>query len=115
MSTNVVLEFIGEAPVEASRAGNITKVIHEVEITCKPKDLPSHLEVDLTSLEKIEDKILVKDIKAPAGVTIDNDPEDPVVVVSEVREEKEEEPTEVDMDAIEVEHKGKEEEETEAE
>ena len=116
MTTNVVLEFIGEAPVETSRAGNVTKVIHEVDITCKPKDLPSHIEVDLSVLEKIEDKIFVSDLVVPAGVTIDTDAEEPVAVVSEIREEKEEEETaEVDMDAIEVEHKGKEEAEAEEE
>jgi large subunit ribosomal protein L25 len=113
MTTNVVLEFINEAPVETSRTGTITKVLHEIDITCKPKDLPSHIEVDLSSLEKIEDKILIQDLVLPTGVTAESDPEDPVVVVSEIREEKEEEPETVDMDAIEVEQKGKEESEDE--
>jgi large subunit ribosomal protein L25 len=112
MTTTVALEFVGEAPVEASKAGNVTKVLHEVEVTCKPKDLPSGIEVSLESLTAIEDKILIKDLPVPTGVKIEADPEDPVAVVSEVREQKEEEVEEVDMDAIEVEHKGKEEAES---
>jgi large subunit ribosomal protein L25 len=115
MTTNVALEFIGEAPVEESNKGNLTKVLHEVEVTCKPKDLPNHIDVDLSTLVKIEDEILIKDLKVPAGVKIEADPEDPVVVVSEVREVVEEETTELDMDAIEVEKKGKEEEEDKGE
>jgi len=109
MTTNVALEFVGEAPVEASNTGNVTKVLHEVEVTCKPKDLPNHIEVDLTILASLEDKILIKDLKVEAGVKIEAEAEDPVVVVSEMKEVVEEEVAAVDMDAIEVEQKGKDE------
>jgi large subunit ribosomal protein L25 len=107
MTTNVALEFIGEAPVEASKTGNLNKVLHEVNVTCKPKDLPSHIDVDLSTLVNLDDKILIKDLKVSAGVKIEADDEDPVVVVSAMREEVEEEAPALDMDAIEVEQKGK--------
>jgi large subunit ribosomal protein L25 len=107
MTTSVVLEYIGEAPVEASKVGNITKVLHEVEVTCKPADLPSHIDVDLNGLTSLDDKILIKDLVLPTGVTVGADDEDPVVVVSEMKEEQDEESPELDMDAIEVEQKGK--------
>jgi large subunit ribosomal protein L25 len=109
MTTHIALEFIGEAPVEESKAGSVTKVLYEVEVTCLPKDLPSHIDVDISSLVHIEDKIHISDLKVPVGVVIGADPEDPVVVVSAARQttDDEEASTEIDMDAIEVEEKGK--------
>lgn len=114
MTTHVALEFIGEAPVEESKAGSITKVLHEIEVTCLPSNLPSHIDVDISSLVNVEDKIHISDLKAPQGVVIEGDPEDPVVVVSAAREttdDEDEASTEIDMDAIEVEEKGKKEDE----
>ena len=110
MTTTVPLEFIGEAPVEESKAGTVTKVLHEIEVTCRPSALPSHIDVDITGLVNVEDKIHISDIKAPEGVIIEGEPEDPVVVVSaakQVSEDEEEAAGEIDMDAIEVEEKGK--------
>lgn len=116
MTTHVALAFIGEAPAEKANEGSITKVLHEVEVTCMPADLPSHIDVDVTTLIAVDSKIFVKDLKVGKGVTITADGEDPVVVISAARQEEEEEAvTEVDMDSIEVEQKGKDEEAGEGE
>lgn len=109
MTTSVALEFIGEAPVEESKEGSVTKVLHEIEVTCRPSKLPSHIDVDISGLVNVEDKIFIADLVAPEGVVFGGDPEDPVAVVSAARQttEEEDEATEIDMDAIEVEEKGK--------
>ncbi|MCA9360769.1 50S ribosomal protein L25 [Candidatus Nomurabacteria bacterium] len=110
ITTHIKLEFIGEAPVEESKVGVLNKVLHEIEVTCKPVDLPNHIDVDLSTLVGLEDKILVKDLVIPSGVTVDTEGEDPIVVVSAARvtTEDEDAATEaVDMDSIEVEQKGK--------
>jgi len=110
MTTYVALEFIGEAPVEESKEGSVTKVLHEIEVTCLPSDLPSHIDVDISGLVNVEDKIHISDLKAPKGVVLEGEPEDPVAVVSAAKqttEDEDEESTEIDMDAIEVEEKGK--------
>lgn len=112
LTTDVPLEFIGEAPVEKTGA-TLNKVLHEVEVTCRPSDLPGHIEVDVSGLESEEDHILIKDLKIPSGVTLTAEPDEVVVTVSAVRAEEEEEPSEApDMSAIEVEGKGKKEEGT---
>ncbi|MCD5381383.1 MAG: 50S ribosomal protein L25 [Candidatus Pacebacteria bacterium] len=114
MTTNVALEFIGEAPAEKANEGSVTKVLHEVEVTCMPADLPSHIDVDLTALVAVDSKIFVKDLEVGKGVTVTAEGEEPVVIISAARQEVvEEEVTEVDMDAIEVEQKGKDEAEEE--
>lgn len=107
LTVDVALEFIGEAPVEKTGA-TANKVLHEIEITCLPRNLPPHIEVDLSVLVDEESVIHVRDLNIPEGVTVENDGEDVVVNVSEAREEEPEEVAEVDMEAIEVEHKGKE-------
>ncbi len=114
MTAHVALTYIGEAPVEHAREGSVTKVLHEVEVTCMPSKLPSHFDVDLSVLVSVEDKIHIKDLKVEKGVTINADPEDPIAVVSAAKssgssDDEEESETNVDMDAIEVEKKGKEE------
>lgn len=107
LTTNVALEFIGEAPIEKSGA-TVNKVLHEVEVTCLPRALPSHIEVDVTVLVDEDSHILVQDLKVPEGVKIEDEAEQVVASVSAAREEEPEEvPEEVDMDAIEVEEKGK--------
>lgn len=118
LTTNVGLEFIGEAPVEKTGA-TVNKVLHDVEVTCRPSDLPAHIDVDISVLTDEDSEIRIEDLKVPEGVKIENDAHDVVVNVSAAREEEPEETAEaVDMDAIEVEGKGKEEgaaEETPAE
>lgn len=114
ITANVPLHFVGEAPVEDSKAGSVTKVLHEVEITCRPSVLPSHIDVDISVLVNVEDKIHVSDLVVPTGVTIEDDGEDPVAVVSAARQQSDDEvAAEVDMGAIEVERKGKAENEAE--
>jgi large subunit ribosomal protein L25 len=110
LTTNVALEFINEAPAEKTGA-TVNKVLHDVEVTCRPSDLPSHLDVDISVLVDEDSQIRVSDLKLPTGVKIENDPEDVVVNVIAAREEEEEDVAEVDMDSIEVEAKGKTEEE----
>jgi len=111
ITTNVSLEFVGEAPIEKS-GGMVNKVLHEVSITCRPSKLPKNIEVDLSTLVEAEDHILVSDLPVLEGVTIDHEADEMVAIAQGVREEEPEEDTaEVDMDAIEVEEKGKEGEE----
>jgi large subunit ribosomal protein L25 len=108
MTTSIALEFIGESPIEASNKGMVNKILHEVEVTCMPKDLPGHIEVQLNTLVTLEDKILIKDLKVGTGVTLTADAEDTVAIVSALKEQAEEDQVEaLDMDAIEVEKKGK--------
>lgn len=108
LTTEVPLEFTGEAPA-VKLGGTLTKVLHEIEVTCRPSVLPRHIIVDVSLLNDFEDQIQVKDLTIPEGVTVENDPEDVVALVQAVEEEVEVAPTAIDMETIEVERKGKEE------
>jgi large subunit ribosomal protein L25 len=107
VTVTVQLSFIGEAPA-TKLGGSLTKALHEVEVTAKPAKLPHEIVVDVSVLNTFEDHIRVKDLNVPSDVKIENDPEEMVAVVSEVKDEPVEEPVAIDMSAIEVEGKGKE-------
>lgn len=103
LTTNVALEFVGEAPVEKTGA-TVNKALQDVEVTCRPSVLPSHIEVDLTKLATEEDQIHVSDLVVPEGVTINTDAEAAVATVAAARKEDlEEDAAPVDMDAVKVE------------
>ncbi|MBP6881535.1 MAG: 50S ribosomal protein L25 [Candidatus Pacebacteria bacterium] len=87
ITTHVTLHFVGEAPVEETGAGSVTKIMHELEITCTPADLPNHIDVDLSVLASVEDKIHVRDLAlSPRVKVLHVSPEDPVAVVTAAKQ-----------------------------
>jgi large subunit ribosomal protein L25 len=86
ITTHIPLHFVNESGA-ATLGAVIDKVLHEVEVVCKPTNLPAHIEVDMSLLAQIEDKIHVSDIVYPAGVVITNDREDVVAIAKAVQEE----------------------------
>ncbi|MDP3790081.1 MAG: 50S ribosomal protein L25, partial [Candidatus Omnitrophota bacterium] len=67
LTIDVPLVTKGEAEGVVKEEGVMEHVLWEVKVECLPTDIPGKIEVDVTAL-KIGDSILVKDIKAPAGV-----------------------------------------------
>ena len=101
----IPIEFIGESPVEDDN-GQVVKVQHEIEVTCEPRNLPSHIDVDLSVLVKVGDQIHVSDLKFGPDVEPTLDPEEIVVTTSEAKEIVEEDDSdteEVDFSEIDVE------------
>jgi large subunit ribosomal protein L25 len=107
IKVNVELEFVGVSNAVKTGLGNLVKVLHEVEVEALPSNLPHNLEVDISTLETLENQIFVSDIKVPAGVEIITPGEEVVASIVAQVEEKEEESAPVDLSAIEVEKKGK--------
>ncbi|HNW55735.1 MAG TPA: 50S ribosomal protein L25 [bacterium] len=70
VTTEVELNFVGEAPVVKQLGGVIVKNFDAVEIECLPKDLVSHLDVDLSNIAGFDDHITFADLKLPKGVSL---------------------------------------------
>lgn len=102
MTTTVAIELVGEAPAEKNNIGSITKVLQEITVTCRPSALPSQIDVDITTMDAADSKVTVADLPALEGVVYDADPEETVAVVSVAKEEVDEDPEAVDMDAVAV-------------
>ncbi len=96
VTTEVPIELVGEAPI-AKEGYNIVQVLHEVEISALPTDIPKEIDVDISGLTQEGDDIRLKDVKLP-GEKIEFaegvDPEETVVIVEKPAEEKEEETAE---------------------
>ncbi|MDD5144882.1 MAG: 50S ribosomal protein L25 [Candidatus Pacebacteria bacterium] len=99
----VPLVFTGEAPAVKSLAGTLVKNIHEVEIKALPQDLPHEIAVSLETLNTFKDSILVKDLKLPEKVKVENNPEETVAFVAEPEkiEEDLEKPIEEKVEEVE--------------
>lgn len=109
----IPLEFIGVSPA-VDLGANLVKVLHEVEVEADPMRLPQHIEVDISVLAAVGDKIAAESLKLPADVSLVTPPEEVIVLTQEVVEEKVEAAAPADLSSIEVEKKGKEEEGAEA-
>lgn len=82
----VPVQFHG-SPVGVKEGGILQQTLHKLQIECLPKDIPQHLDVDITNL-KLGDAIHAGDLKFD-DITILN-PEDTVVVtVTHPKVEKE--------------------------
>ncbi|MBQ3293051.1 50S ribosomal protein L25 [Candidatus Saccharibacteria bacterium] len=58
---------------EASEASKIyhfamTQALEEIDVKAKPADLPKELTIDASALKDVDDKLVLADIKLPAGV-----------------------------------------------
>ncbi len=107
MKVKIPLEFVGASPAVKDLAGILVKVLYEVEVEAEPKNLPHKLEVDISALVALDSQVTAKDIKLPAGVTLEINPDEVVASITVAKEEVEEVP--VDLSAIEVtDQKGKE-------
>jgi large subunit ribosomal protein L25 len=107
---NVPLEFIGTSPAVKELGGTLIKVLHEVEVETLPRDIPKQIEVDISLIKDFDTHFHVKDLKLPEAVSVLAQPDDVVALVSEGKEEVEEE-AKTDVSEVEIEKKGKEKEE----
>lgn len=89
LRTRVPLRFINESPAVKNESGVLVKVMHEVEISALPKDLPHQIDVDLSRLEKLNDRLSLRDIKAPLGVKFAVNLDEVVILVEPPRTEDE--------------------------
>lgn len=80
----------GEAPAVKELGGTLIRHIQEIAVSALPQNLPHELTCSVDGLATFEDRILVKDIEVPEGVTIEHNLEDvvaQVVPVTDVEKE----------------------------
>jgi len=111
---HIPLVLEGEPPVLEQYQGVLLQQKEEVEVECLPKDLVSHITVDVSTLKTFDDAIYVKDLVLPEGIQVLDDPEDMVATVSPAAAEvPEAEAAPEEPGEVEVIKKGKKEEEAE--
>lgn len=80
MTATVELRFVGEAPVIKEQGGTLMRNVADVEVKCLPKDLVSHIDIDLSVLKTFDDVIKIKNLNVPAGINITNPHAEDLVV-----------------------------------
>ena len=91
VAAKIPVVTFGESQLEKLNEGKIMKVRDEVEVEAFPQDLPSKFEIDISVLQTVNDVFFIKDLKVSDKVTILDDPELPILTVSVLSDEAEEE------------------------
>jgi len=68
----VPLQFVGTPDGVKNGGGILEAVIHELEVSCDPSNIPHHIVVDVTALT-IGHSIHAGEITLPAGVTLESE------------------------------------------
>jgi large subunit ribosomal protein L25 len=94
ITAKVPLHFVGTAPGVKIEGGILLHLVEALEVECTASDLVEAIEVDVSTLEHLDDLIQAKDVKLPANYTLITDPEEAIVKVMPPRVEKGEEAAE---------------------
>src|SRR6476620_9060511 len=78
----VLLE--GEAEEVTREDGMVDHVLFNLAITAKPADIPNELTIDISAMT-LGDTLRVSDLRLPAGVTTDVDPEEAIAIAQITR------------------------------
>ena len=103
LQTAVPITFVGSAEGERS-GGVVMHSLRELKVEARPKDLPEHIEVDVSEMA-VGDSLTVAGLTAPKGVTLLDDPE---TVVASVMAPTVEEEAAAPAEGVEVPEVGKE-------
>ena len=79
----VPIELHGE-PVGVKAGGLLEQLVHEIEIQCRPSDLPEKIINDVEGIE-LGHTLKVADLNLPQGVTVKMDGEVLVAIVNQTR------------------------------
>jgi len=106
----VPLQFTGTPEGVRHGGGMLDQVLHELEVSCDPSNIPHHIVVDVTPLT-IGHSIHAGEITLPAGVTLETDADATVCVCAAPKVEAEPVPAEAAAAEPEVIRKAKADEE----
>jgi large subunit ribosomal protein L25 len=81
ITVRVAVHPVGEAVGVRDTKGILSLVLHELEISCLPAHIPQRIDADVSELA-IGDVLTVRNLVAPEGVRILNDPGQAIATVS---------------------------------
>jgi large subunit ribosomal protein L25 len=96
VTVSIPLRFIGVADGVRNGGGILEEIMHQVRVRLDPSSIPDHLDVDVTSLT-IGHSFHIRDLTLPEGVTVLDDEDATVVVVTAPKAVVEETPVGVEV------------------
>ena len=88
LRTNVRIVLHGVSAAVRDLNAVLVSNLSEVEVESLPRDLPTHLVVDISTLKAVGDALYVRDLAVPSGVVILTDAEETVVVATGAAKEE---------------------------
>jgi large subunit ribosomal protein L25 len=86
IEATVPLRLVGEPIGVREHAGVLEQIVREVEIRCEPREIPEHIDVDVTDLD-VHAVLHVSDIPVSEGVEILEEADTVIATVGMVKEE----------------------------
>jgi len=86
IEATVPLRLVGEPIGVREHQGVLEQIVREVEVRCEPRDIPEHLDVDVTNLG-VHEVLHISDIPVSEGVEILDEPDTVIATVGIVKEE----------------------------
>ncbi len=106
LDAEVILKFVGEAPAVKTGGAILVRNMDTITVRCLPGDLVHEIEVDLTRLVNVDDRITIGDITPPPGMEFQAEPGELIVVANAPISEEElaslEAKPEADVSAVKV-------------
>lgn len=81
ITVRVAVHPVGEAAGVREQKGILNVVLHELDVSCLPTLIPERIDADVSAL-MIGNVLTVRELRAPEGVRILNDPAQAVVTVA---------------------------------
>ena len=89
ITATVPLELVGES-LAVKNGNTLMQILNEIEIEALPVDLPEKVEIDISSLVEVDNKIIVSELNLDREkIEIKNDPEQVVIIIEAPRVEEE--------------------------
>lgn len=89
MTVDVPIQPVGESVAVEKLGGTLLHLKDTVEVRALPADLPSFIELDISSLDSFEVTLHASDLRVPERVTLLMDPTEPIARVQPPRVELE--------------------------
>ena len=106
IEADIPLVFIGESPAVKNLGGILVKNIKSLTVEGLPQDLPSEIQVDISSLKNIESSLSVSDLIIPNGISVKVNEKDIVALIQAPMSDEELaaslETKEADIESVEV-------------
>jgi large subunit ribosomal protein L25 len=85
IAADIPVVAVGESPAVRRGEGLILHVLHSLRVSSLPADIPEHVEVDVSSLENVNDAVHVGQLAVPDGVEVLTGADEVVIKVEVLR------------------------------
>jgi large subunit ribosomal protein L25 len=82
LTVDVPLTLVGDAPAVEQFDAIVVQAMDVITVNCLPGNIPSHIDVDISTLVDTSSNVYIRDLRVPDGVEVMNDPDLPVASVS---------------------------------